>query len=90
MYLGQLEGGDPRIVCACCGLQNIPFGIVTDDSTDDSTVYIEVEVPEALFVVRKRCCFETAANQQVICQGDVVLTAVSKKQFVKFLKSQGF
>ena len=26
MYLGQLEGGDPRIACACCGLQNIPFG----------------------------------------------------------------
>ena len=26
MYLGQLEGGDPMSVCACSGLQSIPFG----------------------------------------------------------------
>ena len=35
MYLGQLEGGDPRIVCACCGLQNIPFGTSTVHSMID-------------------------------------------------------
>ena len=37
-------------------------GIVTDEKL--SAVYIELEVPEALFVVRKMCRYEAAENQQ--------------------------
>ncbi len=38
-------------------------GILTDEKL--SAVYIELEVPEALFVVRKMCRYEAAENQQV-------------------------
>lgn len=37
--------------------------IKTDEKL--SFVYIDLEVPEALFVVRKRCRYEAAENQQV-------------------------
>ena len=37
--------------------------IVTDEEL--STVYISLEVPEALFVVNKRCRYEAVENQQV-------------------------
>jgi len=37
--------------------------IVTDEKL--STVYIELEVPEALVFVKKRCRYEAAENQQV-------------------------